>query len=925
MREIQRRASELDRSAMHWLMQELDEDDMDTFLSGLPGYLHSPLTDKKLVVEGLVEDGVSGRIREHITTCLRSAELSQEESMSRASTCINSLRLISETASETAIRRPGSESNDIQEIMEYLEPLCYNSSTAIRASCIRGLVIQEFLIPLVDLAVDAKILQTKFPDYLIPLHKVITVWKTTEIAQWSHIAGILTSTSHLLPSNSEHVQQHMRADVYDGPLINLAVLAYAVLSRADEGDDNFDMAWKTLEILLKSLGLAQVRASSLARARFEEVLHLARDRVSGYDGGVTRMSPLFKTLDIVTRGLRLAEAFAYTPKPMLPRKQIEAIFGPDQLRNTELFEAFAAHLPGYVSASTSDVSQKFMEHLILEDKLWEQVYLNLLKFDDAKVPFPDKMRIFVAFFDIFDVVFDVLKESTVIDWRSHEFDMLMKRLWDLQRNVLPQKFVSSSILPRTTLFNTQLCHALLVQFTMQRSRGEPLLYHYLSSVNTLVWLLGVGTEADMDMLATGTSRNRTGFDAVFRSEAILSVVLRDGPLSNFCLLGRILFDVMASEVPYLASKDTAKMWRMLERILDTPLLPLINASAEIWVKFDQLGALLRDPALSRGGSQTVNKLRPLLDMVEKIDHMRPSTDWRAGNVDNQTRPSGSADLETLQLGWPTIPGSSTQVEASQILERGGPVETPFPPFSGIDPLAEMPRSPPRGWTSHGVSDSDGVTINNSTSSAPTTQPGGSVEPDTPKLGVGLMPGSSRQVESHPIVGGPMDSGLAPSVQASVRTAGMDPPTPHNPPDPDPVAPDSAPTSSIPTTQAGPHVPQMHPLTFPPAHMPSLSAAQHAFSLDPADPPFMAHAQLVPTDIPLPLGHMPAHPSSSSSSGPPDVPQPGHVNQGGGVPVVGVEIRDTNSGASTYPILILQYLVAHYCLFIADPGGEYAPA
>ena len=34
---------------MHWLLQTLDKDDMDTFLSGLPGYLHSPLTDEKLV------------------------------------------------------------------------------------------------------------------------------------------------------------------------------------------------------------------------------------------------------------------------------------------------------------------------------------------------------------------------------------------------------------------------------------------------------------------------------------------------------------------------------------------------------------------------------------------------------------------------------------------------------------------------------------------------------------------------------------------------------------------------------------------------------------------------------------------------------------------------------------------------------------
>jgi hypothetical protein len=115
------------------------------------------------------------------------------------------------------------------------------------------------------------------------VHKVSSVWKTTEISQWSHITRTLTTTSHPLPSDSEHVQQ----DVYDGPLINLAVLAYAILSRADEGDVNFDMAWKTLEALLNSLGLAQVQASPLARGRFEEVLHKARDGVSEYDGGVT--------------------------------------------------------------------------------------------------------------------------------------------------------------------------------------------------------------------------------------------------------------------------------------------------------------------------------------------------------------------------------------------------------------------------------------------------------------------------------------------------------------------------------------------------------------------------------------------------------------------------------------------------------------
>jgi hypothetical protein len=317
MREIQKRASELDRSAMHWLLQDLDEDDMDTFLSGLPGYLHSPLTDKKHVIEGLMEDGVPGRIGEHIMTCVTSVGLSQEESMSRASACINSLRLISEISPNTSVRRPGSESDNIHAIVEYL---CYHPSTTLRASSIRSLVIREFLIPFANL--DTKTMQTKkFPDHLIPLFKVIREWKTSEIFQWSRL-GILTTTSHPPPSDHE-----MWADVYDGLLTNLAILAHSVLSRASEGYVNLDMAWKTLETLLKSLSLAHVQASARARAQFEEVLHKARDEVSGYEGGATQISPLLKTLDIVIRGLRLAGVFTYTSKPMLPRRQIEAIFG----------------------------------------------------------------------------------------------------------------------------------------------------------------------------------------------------------------------------------------------------------------------------------------------------------------------------------------------------------------------------------------------------------------------------------------------------------------------------------------------------------------------------------------------------------------------------------------------------------------------
>ena len=79
--EIKRQAPKLDQSAMYWLLQQLDEDDMDTFLSGLPGYILSPppLTDMKLVVEGLVEAEVPKRIANHLKLCVTSLEHSHRE------------------------------------------------------------------------------------------------------------------------------------------------------------------------------------------------------------------------------------------------------------------------------------------------------------------------------------------------------------------------------------------------------------------------------------------------------------------------------------------------------------------------------------------------------------------------------------------------------------------------------------------------------------------------------------------------------------------------------------------------------------------------------------------------------------------------------------------------------------------------------
>jgi hypothetical protein len=65
-----------------------------------------------------------------------------------------------------------------------------------------------------------------------------------------------------------------------------------------------------------------------------------------------------------------------------------------------------------------------MERLIQENKLWEQLHSSFIRCFDQHVPFHDKLGIVMAFLDIFDVVFDVLKESPNIDWQSPELRLL---------------------------------------------------------------------------------------------------------------------------------------------------------------------------------------------------------------------------------------------------------------------------------------------------------------------------------------------------------------------------------------------------------------------------------------------------------------------------------------------------------------------
>ena len=738
-KEIKNRALELDRSAMHWLLQKLDEVDMDTFLSCLPGFILSPLTDTKSVVEGLGEDKVLKRIATHLEICVVSLELSQEACMSRASAYLKSLRLFSsKIARGPTVTQPDSERYSIAAIIQRLTSLCHapNSSIALRALCVRGLVIGEFLGPFdrSDAESDAEELLTKeFPDYLKPIYRSIRVWTRTEIAQ-SSPTSISQTTGSVLPDDREM----WNAILYDGPLINLAVLANGVLSYSNDEGVNLDIAWKTFETLLRLLGLAQVRVSDQVRTRFTHVVNKARARVSSYERGRAQISPLLDFLNIAVSGLRFIEVLKYAAK--LPPRQIRAIFGREQLRNSELLDAFATRLPLYVAGSGPEISKSFMERLILEDKLWEQLHVCLSDCLHRQVPFQDTLQTVTAVFDVLDVTFVILKDSSNIDWQSPVFDLIFRYLMDFERKMMidPDTHVKKIASFRVAFASIQFCHAVLAQFSMQCGLGEPFDVQSLNALSTLVWVLGLGSPEDREYL---TAKNIEATpDPIPRVKAILDTVLHDGPLSNFCRLARLTLDLMLTKVSDSTFENIKKSLTMLMRMLDTLPLPFDKASGEIWARFNDL----RNEVRSRAGAfvpessvQNPETPRSLSEMIEEVECMRPCTAMCAEGKekdDTQTGPPASRVMgqDTQQPGDTPISISSRQPAEVSPAETGSTLDSsPNLLLLARGPGAitlpgNMGRFPSSAWTPHSDSDTNSGAHRLSNFSIPTTLPGPNV-------------------------------------------------------------------------------------------------------------------------------------------------------------------------------------------------------
>ncbi|KAI0261635.1 hypothetical protein BC834DRAFT_895197 [Gloeopeniophorella convolvens] len=626
MKETKRRASTLDQFAMHWLLQELDGDDMDVFLKGLPSYIHSQtVTSMNKLIKGLAAVGFLWRITEHFTTCVVSPELSEDARMSRALACADSLQMISEnavslpTTSETSAVFPGDglEGSDIETIMKHFVPFCGspNQTVALRASCVMGLAIQGSLASLERSDPQDTVVRT-FPRYLLPLYRIIRSWKTSDVSRWSYISIVPTPTIHPLPSDQE-----MWSDLlYDAPLINLAVLANAVLSLSNAQRVHLYMPWKTSEALLKAFDVVQVRASPMTQSRFRRVHSRVRSSVKHDDGGKD-MALLLDTLDIVARGLRLSEVFACVPSTRLPRNQVDMLFGQDQLRDHNLLEAFVAHLPRYIASTPPDISRALMERIVIEDQLWEKLHVNLSKCFVSTIPFSEKTRIVKTFHDLLDELFVILEGSPNIDWHAPEFDLLIGHLSRYDKEVARGMLVDRSLAFREDLFTSQYCHASLAQFAVLESRGEPLTMYSIGSLIRIFVDLEAGEEEEVKFWGSQQSQG-------VRAEKMV-VSLPQWPLSNFYRLGMLSFDMIQDETGESVSEDVKKTWKLLEKIIDSTLLSMGGASP-------------RSCAATAASGRGREHLLPLLEMIDRVDALpRSAPDEHSTGQSRGRRGTGS--------------------------------------------------------------------------------------------------------------------------------------------------------------------------------------------------------------------------------------------------------------------------------------------
>jgi hypothetical protein len=625
LEEVDAMAAQLDPYAMEWMFTEDDfsDTDMDKFLEGLPGYIHSSLTDTDHLPKVLTAHYILRRIREHFMTCATSLELGEEACINRVVACVNSLRTIFKISADQPRDRDedNAQKEYIQGIIDDLNVLCdhgRDAAVALRASCVRALAFRGLLAQSTDSEGELPPTRT-FPSYLVPLYAFFSSKGNTSNTPREDAGDSPAEVPSEQPTIAED-QRQCRALLSDGPLTNLTLLAKAILSNDDVDPSDLSFCWKTFDLLRTGLGIALAEVSDSALALFDEAHKETRRCVQAEERGF-RIAPLLEILDTVARGRRLSAVICDHPKF---HSNPDGVFEKEHLRKSDVFMAFANCFPAFISQNPEKI-MGFVEDLVYYDELWTTLQAILSNSVQSDSPTPEKLRIFDTCCGVIDDVFIALEDSQKVDWRVPEFGPLAHHFELFVTNCFQGTFVSRATGFRVGLIKSRFCKAVLAQFMHEVNIEGALVFRSQWDVAALArvfYTLGVGGDEGADFWKQFVDGGQIGAEFMAKAHETLDIAIRDGSLLNFVKLGHLATTAVPFEGSGLEEAELEKLVDLLQKMMDDPELPLQLASVKVWEDLSRLRDQVREISVNSSDDDRA-KLEALQGKIDIVHNQGP--------------------------------------------------------------------------------------------------------------------------------------------------------------------------------------------------------------------------------------------------------------------------------------------------------------
>ena len=636
------RAANLDPVAMEWLFTDNDfsDTDMDKFLEGLPGYVHSRITVKEALPKVLTAPYILKRIRKHLLTCVTATELSEEERIKRVLACVESLQVILHLrTNDEGLTNLGEEESlqyYVQSFVDHLNTSCGKPEEKrdLRAFCVRALAFQSSLTKCLEPSLERARKgspDVKVPDYFMPLY--------TFFKQQQPLGEVSDETE---PPDED--TKRRRVLLHDGPLLNLTLLAKAILLHDDVvAPSSLSMCWKTLDILRREFRITGAKVSNSSLRLFNDIHNKTRLRVRAEEPGFS-VIPLLEILDIVDGGRRLSIVFQDHPNAMYHRKD-DLVFGKDHLRNPDLFRAFANCLPHFLTRHPEKFTH-LMEGLVHRDHVWTSLQVHLSTSLRGNNPVPVMLRAFETCCTVIDVAFVALENSDV-DWRAPDFGSLAHYFELFVTDCFQGMFIERAIGFRVGLIKARFCRAVLAQFLDEFDREGTVIFrsHWdVASLARVFYSLSVGDDSDVKFWKSFVDGGSIGPEFMANTHRILCTARRDGPLLNFCRLGHLGLMAVPFKGSSLTDTDFRKLLDLMQKIKDDLSQPLTDASISVW---EELRRLHDEVVCTCERRNKENQVLAIADESSKVDKV---------NLD--------ALLEKISIAYGQRPSDHVQAQAS---------------------------------------------------------------------------------------------------------------------------------------------------------------------------------------------------------------------------------------------------------------------